>query len=55
MKRVFAIIPGPVPADTSPGQQVCSGRPRYVVLMGVSTYSTRPLGESMWPAFAALV
>jgi len=31
------------------------GQGRYVDLMGASTYSVRPLDESTWPAFAALV
>jgi hypothetical protein len=26
-KRTIAIIPGPEPADTSPGRPVCSGQP----------------------------
>lgn len=31
------------------------GQGRYVDLMGASSYSVRPLDESTWPAFAALV
>jgi GNAT superfamily N-acetyltransferase len=52
---VIAIIPGLEPGDTSRGRQVCSGQQRYVIRMGASTYSIRPLDETTWPAFAALV
>jgi GNAT superfamily N-acetyltransferase len=51
----IAIIPGPEPADTSPGQQLCSSQQRYLVGMGASSYGIRPLEETTWPAFAALV
>jgi GNAT superfamily N-acetyltransferase len=54
-RRVIAIIPGLEPGDTSRGRQVCSGQQRYVIRMGASTYSIRPLDETTWPAFAALV
>ena len=54
-KRTIAIIPGPEAADTSPGQQALLRVSGYVVLMGASTYTVRPLDESTWPAFAALV
>src|ERR1035438_352786 len=47
---LFASASIPAWLRSSPG-----GIGRYVDLMGASTYSVRPLDESTWPAFAALV
>jgi GNAT superfamily N-acetyltransferase len=54
-QRTSAIIPGPEPPDTSPVRRLCSSQQRYLVGVGASSYSIRPLEESTWPGFAALV